>query len=212
MLTFMKLIFENLQDPVRLRALLILLLVVLALGIDRTIMEKKPTHTNIVNNTQVSHQKFNEECKTILDSSGASRCLVYEFHNGESNIAGVPWLRFSNTHETTAASISREINQSQKIYAREIIPWISNFMQNQCVVQNVANAEPTMRTSMDIRGVILTYNCPIFFKFKKEPIGYVSVEYTRGWTSRMEDGELELMLRKFAQLVSAELIRIRDDL
>lgn len=217
MLTLIKLILDSLQNPVRFRALMLILLLVLALGVDRmitTIKDQDPNkhHENILSNTYAVSRIINDSCESSQKNVNASRCYVFEFHNGTRNIAGVPWVKASNTYETVAPGVSAEIKNLQSVSIREVTSWLPSFINNECIHQVVAKADPVMYELLNAQGIDELYVCPIFFSFKKEPIGFVGFDFNKGWKPSLPPEQIEKILRELSMQVSKQLLRVKEDL
>jgi hypothetical protein len=190
---------------------------VLALGVDRmvtTIKDQDPNkhHENILSNTYAVSRVINDTCENGQKSANASRCYVFEFHNGTRNIAGVPWIKMSNTYETVAPGVSAELKNLQSINVREITSWLPSFINNECIHQEISKADPVLYELLVSQGISELYVCPIFFNFRKEPIGFVGFDFNKGWKPILTPEQIEKTLRELSGQVSKQLLRVKEDL
>lgn len=180
---------------------------------------KPPSHERMLS-TEVSVQR---DITTILDTvrknSGAARGYVFQFHNGAHSIGGVNFARQSNTHEVVAQGVSPEINRLQNMSLRDTITWLPGFLANRCVHEVVGEiTDPLLRALLDDQGIERLIACPVFFKGRAEPVGYVGLDWTTGYTpttlklggsEAKTKASIETDLRAAAVEIAAALIKAK---
>lgn len=216
MATILKMIIDSMQNPVRFRFLMILLLLSLALGVDQMLTTFKEQsqgnqHPNILTNTYEVNKAITNECTVLQTEVGASRCFVFEFHNGTRNIAGIPFIKMSNTYETVAPGVSIESKHLQNMSVREIVTWLPKLIEDKCITQNAEDADPVLHDLLSAQGIDKVYACPIYFNFRKEPMGFVGVNFNKGWKPSVPANTIEPKLKTLATKISKQLLRVKED-
>jgi hypothetical protein len=117
----------------------------------------------------------------LSDEIKPARMAMFEFHNGLSNIAGLPFIKMDETAEVVAPSISSVRMSNQNLPIDTILPWLPVFLKHDCVIANKQNSGPFMEEAMTRAGTDTIIACPIFIPNRVEPLGYVSAVWTTNW-------------------------------
>ncbi len=73
----------------------------------------------------------------LLLRSGADRAFVFEFHNGGTNICGLPFLRMTNTYESLAAGMPSRILTLAQLPSSILHPAAGDILMDSIkVIQN----------------------------------------------------------------------------
>ena len=201
------------RNPSRFRSFLVLLIFILLLGVDKVAVEIEGMrkqiakgHDRALTAAYVMTTAINDECSILMDSSAASRCYVFLFHNGTSSFGGVPFLKMTNTHETVSKGISPEIANLRDMPLREIITWLPDFLEHKCHEQIVAQADPVLKALLEAQGIARLIVCPIFFPDRMEPVGYVGLDFNRGWEPSLPEDRLQSNIIRTGGLIAKHLV------
>lgn len=110
-----------------------------------------------------------------------ARTGMFEFHNGLSNIVGLPFIKMDETAEVVAPSITSVRMTNQNLPIDTILPWLPSFLKHECFVANKENSGPFMTDAMTKAGTDTIVACPIFIQNRNEPVGYVAAVWTVNW-------------------------------
>ena len=118
----------------------------------------------------------------LRDSQQAARSSLWQFHNGTSTLAGIPFLKVSQTNVEVAPGIASLQDRHQGLPLAIIIDWIPRFLNRECVDQDDDNASASLQQLMKEGGIDRLLACPVFIPGLREPAGYLVLTYSRGWT------------------------------
>lgn len=173
------------------------------------LMQKEPVHARALSTSIEVTKSINAACESVRKETNASRCRIYEFHNGSESLAGVPFLKVSNTYEVTAPGVSSEMSRLQAIPISVIQRWLPDLVSGRCVRQPTESAEGALRQNMEAQGIRDSLTCPVFAPYRAEPVGYVSLNYTVDRQPGKDWNAIEKDLRALASQVIAQLQRAR---
>lgn len=79
------------------------------------------------------------ELRELMDKIGADRIYVFEYHNGNRSLAGVDFIKCSNTYELVAKGISPEQKNLQELPIAMMSMWTRRLMEGGCL--NINNIQ-----------------------------------------------------------------------
>jgi hypothetical protein len=127
----------------------------------------------------------------ILQTFGADRVSIFEFHNGGKNLAGVEFKKCSNTYEAVELETKPIIKEMQNL-PLSINPLWSRILATRTDIQIpvVANLEDTfLRAYLETQS-IKTYYSRILLDYDNTPIGFISLEYYKN-TKLLREQQLD---------------------
>ena len=143
----------------------------------------------LVRNVDLKHSLFrqinNDTCiNTILDKLlvdlHGDRIYIFQYHNGGSNIVGIPFLRCTNTHERCQLGIEPHINLYQNLplamygFRHELIAqgMMITISDLELIKESDKSSYNLMRSqnikSLYIKGL---------FSLDNTPIGFIGLDY-----------------------------------
>lgn len=161
-------------------------------------------HDTALRDAVAQHKVVGTVLDNTRESLKASRVLLFQFHNGQSSLKGLPFLYMSETAESISPGISDEHTRMQRLPLFLGIDWIPSFLRGDCVEQSSKNANSALQTAMAAVGSVSAVLCPVFLPGTSEPTGYVSASYTTGW-SPAEYVLAQQKLRDAAKLIGTTL-------
>jgi len=114
----------------------------------------------------------------ILQSFGADRVSIFEFHNGGKNLSGVEFKKCSNTFEAVELETKPVIKEMQNL-PLSINPLWSRILSTRADIEIpvVENLEDTfLRAYLQSQSIKTYYSC-ILLDYANTPIGFISLEY-----------------------------------
>lgn len=114
----------------------------------------------------------------LRSNTNADRVAVYLFHNGKMSVNEIPFLFYSQTHETVRRGVSRDILLSQGMPLSTIAAWNERLIDNRCFIDHVEKIEDEVLASlMYDRGVQDVAVCPLATT-RGMPFGFITVQWT----------------------------------
>ena len=155
--------------------------IILAFVLALTVLFRGEISAYIANLDPIQEQaetsvKVNEELQTILDSTGAERIYIFQFHNGVSFYTGEHAQRFSCTYEIVQPGYSREAGNLQDMYVSVYSWWIKESLDGMMEYHDVSKIKNyTTRAMLEEQGVTSVYSVPIIYKSKI--VGLVRLDF-----------------------------------
>ncbi len=161
-------------------------------------------HATALRDALGQHKTFSVILSGVRESLHASRALLFQFHNGQNSLKGLPFLFQSETAESIAPGVSDEHQNMQRVPLYVVIDWLPALLQGDCVSQTFEKANSSLQEAMKAVGSEAVYACPVIVPGSTEPAGYVSASYTTGWDPvPFEDAKKRL--RDAASLIGTTL-------
>lgn len=128
----------------------------------------------------------------------ADRCYVFQYHNGGHNVAGLDFVKCSNTHEVVARGITPQMGNLQSLPISMFFLWNKrivdhNFVQCadiQCFADEGDYTSYEILKNQDIKSV---YVVGIYDLTNKVPLGFIGVDYCRDYYP-MDDEQFERLI------------------
>lgn len=157
----------NIIAPVIAMFALLYFLSTLAFG-PQTIDVEKQTKDDAMINTIL---------KNLLESTGADRSYLFQFHNGTHN-GGREFIFYSNTHEICRAGVSSEMLRLQRLPISILATWLPR-MEKESAFFLAVNQEshPQSRLILEEQGIKAVAIAKIVYFGKI--IGFVGVDFTK---------------------------------
>ena len=106
---------------------------------------------------------INNELITLRDTTGAQRISVFLLHNGVSSFSGVPFIKFSKTHEVTSPGVSSLLAEQQGLPINMLYGVINAMSDGNCFIQRRVETigfEPTRQFFKKTGGEYISA-CPL---------------------------------------------------
>jgi hypothetical protein len=129
--------------------------------------------------TQVQKSTIvNAKLNDLIESSGASRAYIFQFHNGITFYTGQHAQRFSCTYETVREGVSREAANLQDLQVSIFSWWINEVLSGKMTYYNIENIKDyTTKISLQQQGVKSVICRPLIYK--NRVVGIVGLDYVR---------------------------------
>jgi hypothetical protein len=139
----------------------------------------------------------------ILFDLNADRVYIFQYHNGGSNVAGIPFARCSNTHERCEIGITPNISMYQNLplamygfrhdlVARKMTLTIDDLE----IIKDTDKSSYNLMRSQGIKSLYLTG----MFALDGTPLGFIGVDYERDYKtlSKEQVEEFEIAAQKIS--------------
>jgi hypothetical protein len=134
------------------------------------------------------HSRIHEQLTELRVMVRASRCLVFQFHNGGSFADGVSIKRFSVTHESCEAGVTSMILESQDVLLTRYIELVQTMKDAPHKILPVSSLAPSsFRSGLEINSVEYFSVSPLQCSDSLTPIGFVCCH----WCSADKLDEIE---------------------
>lgn len=134
------------------------------------------------------HSQIHERLTELRVMVRASRCLVFQFHNGGSFSDGTSIKRFSVTHESCEAGVTSMILESQDVLLTRYLELIQGMKQTPHKILPVSSLPPSsFRSGLEINSVEYFSISPLQCYDSLTPIGFVCCH----WCSSDKLDEIE---------------------
>ena len=153
-----------------------------------------------------------EQINTLLDSKlqelNADRAGVRQFHNGKTDLAGLPFNFVSTMYVRTKQGVGFPVENYQQVPASTISEITSTMWHDYrnpvCITVDTATVKTqSYRRYLEDLDVDVFYACPIT-NIEMYPIGFVFLTY-KGTTDRPSDEEVIAKVSDTAQRISGYL-------
>ena len=141
----------------------------------------------------------------ILQSFGANRVSIYEFHNGGKNLAGVEFKKCSNTYEAVALDIKPIIKEMQNL-PLSMNPLWSKLLatKEDILITSVSELKDLfLKQYLEAQSIKSLYST-LLSDYDNSPIGFITLEYYKTSRELTEDqmDELNDISNKIAVLIN----------
>jgi len=141
----------------------------------------------------------------ILQSFGANRVSIYEFHNGGKNLAGVEFKKCSNTYEAVALDIKPIIKEMQNL-PLSMNPLWSKLLatKEDIMITSVSDLKDLfLKQYLETQSIKSLYST-LLSDYDNSPIGFITLEYYKISRELTEDQKDELndISNKIAVLIN----------
>jgi hypothetical protein len=120
------------------------------------------------------HSQIHELLTELRITVRASRCLVFQFHNGGSFADGTSIKRFSVTHESCIGGITSMILESQDVLLTRYVDIIHYMDESASKIISVSSLPPSaFRSGLEINSVEYFSITPLRCLDGLTPLGFV---------------------------------------
>lgn len=120
------------------------------------------------------HSQIHELLTELRITVRASRCLVFQFHNGGSFADGTSIKRFSVTHESCIGGITSMILESQDVLLTRYVDIIHYMDESASKIISVSSLPPSaFRSGLEINSVEYFSIIPLRCMDGLTPLGFV---------------------------------------
>lgn len=146
----------------------------------------------------------------------ASRVIIFQYHNGQTDLSGLPFTKVSATYGFTKRGVESNLNDLQNTpismwYDIHRFMW-SNVYEPKCTkidYNDVIN--DTLHDRMKKFGAEVIYSCPLV-NMTGGPVGQVNVAYMDRLTIRPSDDLIFAEIEDVAKVSSGYLIAARESI
>jgi hypothetical protein len=147
-----------------------------------------------------------------VESLNASRAGIRQFHNGKTDLSGLPFMYVSTTFVRTREGIAFPESNYQQVPASTITEMTSamwaDYRHPKCIVVD-SNTElsSSYRRYLEDLQVEVFYACPIS-NLQMYPVGFMFVSYVKGAGERPSDEEILETVEASAARISGYLASV----
>jgi hypothetical protein len=175
-------ILTNLKDfSTTFGELLGTLIIGVVIGVIGAIRKKKlsfATNTKHAKMFSEQHSRIHEMLTELRLVARASRCLIFQFHNGGAFADGTSIKRFSVTHESNDSSISSILLESQDVLLTRYMDLVRILDETPNKILRVSSLPPSaFRSSLEINNVQYFSMSPLKCFDGLTPLGFVCCQW-----------------------------------
>jgi hypothetical protein len=127
------------------------------------------------------HSQIHELLTELRVTTRASRCLVFQFHNGGSFADGTSIKRFSVTHESCVSGVTSMILESQDVLLTRYVDIIRIMDESSSKIISVSSLPPSaFRSGLEINSVDYFSITPLRCMDGLTPLGFVCCHWCTG--------------------------------
>jgi len=151
------------------------------------------------------HSQIHELLTEMRLTIRASRCLVFQFHNGGSFADGTSIKRFSVTHESCAAGVTSMILESQDVLLSRCVDIVRIMDDSSSKIISVGSLSPSaFRSGLEINSVEYFSITPLRCLDGLTPLGFVCCHWCE--TSQLDEIEAEGITEENLEKVISESV------
>ena len=122
----------------------------------------------------------------------ADRAYVFEFHNGNMSLGGLPFLKMTCSYEATAPGIRPEQHRRDNIPFHQVQTFVDAIYAQEYLVMDTENRtdefKPLVYEMLEEREIKFTVRCKIT-SLNGKVIGYLGLDYCKGSAVTKETAE-----------------------
>ena len=127
------------------------------------------------------HSQIHELLTELRVTTRASRCLVFQFHNGGSFADGTSIKRFSVTHESCGLGVTSMILESQDVLLTRYVDIIRIMDESASKIISVSSLPPSaFRSGLEINSVEYFSITPLRCMDGLTPLGFLCCHWCNG--------------------------------
>ena len=146
----------------------------------KLLKENKLEHDEKINKRLKITPEVKNVLKELLLHTHAWRAYVFEFHNGKTNLGGLPFLFMSCTYEVLGQTASSQIGARQNMPFTLFDSLITKIMHNEVVTVDTRNKaddfDMIIYETMKKRGTIILIGTKLLDEHKRV-IGFLGIDY-----------------------------------
>ena len=169
-------------------------------------------HKIMLNERMKVTSKINDKVRNLMNLANCDRVMILEFHNTNENLNGIPFAKYSCTHEYFRRGISQLANKCVNMQFYSISSVIMDMLNKETEqiyyedIETIAEVNPTLYSllveckakSILFTGIYDNKNCLI---------GLISLEYHERMDEKLIDFE---EIRTQADIISS-MINLKND-
>lgn len=169
-------------------------------------------HKVMLNERMKVTSKINDKVRNLMNLTNCDRVMILEFHNTNENLNGVPFAKYSCTHEYFRRGISQLANKCVNMQFYSISSVVMDMLNKETEqifyddIETIAEVNPTLYTllveckakSILYTGIYDNNNCLI---------GLISLEYHEQMNANLIDFE---EIKTQADIISS-MINLKND-
>lgn len=174
-----------------------------AVGVKGQEDRNKEEHTRLLELRKKVNETVNTSLDRLMTKAGADRAFIFEFHNGGVSLAGLPFLKMSNTYEVVDTGIVPQSYNLQSMGVAMFSGLIGETLNKDYVVVDVSNRIAAIRPVTYETLVVQGIHTSIFTKItdvKGRIIGYCGLDYVRAEHTLEEQETAPLLMAAAIEL------------
>lgn len=172
----------------------------------------KQRHDKLIEVRRNINKSVNTALERVLLKTGADRVFVFEYHNGGTNLTGLPFLKMSNTYEVVDVGIIPQRFNLEGMSIALFAGLMTEIMVNSPVVIKEAEKDPSLQAIcyetlaiQNIHTCVLMRITDIHGKI----VGYCGVDFVR--EDKQLDEEAHVPLIKDLAVELGALLSVDDE-
>ena len=169
-------------------------------------------HKIMLNERMKVTSKINDKVRNLMNLTNCDRVMILEFHNTNENLNGVPFAKYSCTHEYFRRGISQLANKCVNMQFYSISSVIMDMLNQEKEqiyyedIETIAEVNPTLYSLLvECKAKSILYTG--IYDNNKCLIGLISLEYHERMDKNLIDFE---EIRKQADIINS-MINLKND-
>lgn len=137
-------------------------------------------HNELIDKRLEINSKIKNAIEAFRQKVDADRVYIFEYHNGESNLNGLPFAKVSATYEILKPGVSSYKSRLQGIPSGLILEFNQNLLTNkQISVPNISDYKDIdpVGNSVLIRPDVKSFYVALINNINGYPIGFIGMDY-----------------------------------
>jgi hypothetical protein len=141
---------------------------------------EKEEHDKLIEIRKSIDGSINTALERVLMRTNADRAFIFEFHNGGANLAGLPFLKMSNTYEVVSVGVTPKRYSCEQMSLSMYSNLIGQIISNRYIVIDTSTKDERLQSicyetllAQKIRSCILVRITDI----KGKVLGYCGVDF-----------------------------------
>ena len=169
-------------------------------------------HKIMLNERMKVTSKINDKVRNLMNLANCDRVMILEFHNTNENLNGIPFAKYSCTHEYFRRGISQLANKCVNMQFYSISSVIMDMLNKETEqiyyedIDTIAEVNPTLYSLLvECKAKSILYTG--IYDNKNCLIGLISLEYHE----RMDENLIDFKeIRKQADIINS-MINLKND-
>lgn len=169
-------------------------------------------HKIMLNERMKVTSKINDKVRNLMNLTNCDRVMILEFHNTNENLNGIPFAKYSCTHEYFRRGISQLANKCVNMQFYSISSVIMDMLNKETEqiyyedIETIAEVNPTLYSLLvECKAKSILYTG--IYDNKNCLIGLISLEYHERMDENLIDFE---EIRTQADIISS-MINLKND-
>lgn len=169
-------------------------------------------HNELIDKRLEINSKIKNAIEAFRQKVDADRVYIFEYHNGESNLNGLPFAKVSATYEILKPGVSSYKSRLQGIPSGLILEFNQNLLTNkQISVPNITDYKDIdpVGNSVLIRPDAKSFYVALINNINGYPIGFIGMDYICR-ESEKEEADKAIKELKAISLQIGSLLEVDD--